>query len=221
MILGLISPKRKIQSRTANQIKCHKINGKQIKTINANSHRICSPIEEERPLVVPTVGNDKIIIKSKTCVENSQQKCCKFSSRRKPSTPSSERTVTSAQSHHQFLKNKPNDRLTHSDDEEVIPNSDRSSRVPPLTRREHNNSERKRREHLRNTFINLKDEIPKFKSAEKRPSRVVVLHEATKYVCHLKDKQRCLETTLNAEVKKREKWLKILSEELTVEMCHV
>ena len=171
--------------------------------------------------MVPTVRiirNDKHFIKTKTCVDPkvSQQKSCKFSTRRKSSTVSSERKVMLAQSHQQFLKNKATERVTHSDDEEGD-TSDKSSKVPPMRRREHNDSERRRRDFLRNAFINLKDQIPKLKSAEKRPPRIMILHEATNYVSQLNDKQRYLERTLNAEIEKREKLLKILSQEIKTE----
>lgn len=227
---SLIHPKHKVQTRSGNgnKIKCHKINGKKIKIIKANSTISCSSIPEpkqvvDRPVAVPTVRiirNDKHFIKSKTnsCIGSTSGQDspkCKFSTRRKSSTVSSERKVMLAQSH-QFLKNKPTERLSQSDDE-LDSNCEKSSKVPPMRRREHNDSERKRRDHLRNAFINLKDQIPKLKSADKRPPRIMILHEATSYVCHLNDKQRYLERTLNSEVEKREKLLKILSNEIKTE----
>ncbi|XP_054152958.1 transcriptional regulator Myc-A-like [Oppia nitens] len=247
---SLIYPKHKVQTRSGNKIRCHKINGKKIKIIKANSpissnnnnNNSCNSIvgpkdTNNRIPTVPTVRiirNDKHFIKSKTCLDSnsnncskdsSEQKNCKFSTRRKASTVSSERKVMFAQNS-QFLKSKVNDRLkeSHSDDEEEEDNdndndsnSEKTPKVGPLRRREHNDSERKRRDHLRNAFVNLKDQIPKLKSAEKRPPRIMILHEATTYVNHLNDKQRYLERTLNAEIEKRERLLKILSNEIKTE----
>jgi len=232
---SLIHPKHKVQPRSGNKIKCHKINGKKIKIIKANSTISCtsvvSPKEtSDRTLAVPTVRiirNDKHFLKSaKSCLEaksscnnSSQQKNCKFSTRRKASTVSSERKVMFAQNN-PFLKSKTSsESLSQSDDEEDLDSNmgDKSSKVPPLRRREHNDSERKRRDHLRNAFVNLKDQIPKLKTAEKRPPRIMILHEATAYVHTLNDKQKYLERTLNAEIEKREKLLKMLSNEMKTE----
>jgi hypothetical protein len=185
----------------------------------------------ERAVAVPTVRiirNDKHFVKHSKNLMSSigskdtkigQQKQCKFSTRRKASTVSSERSVMFAQNHQFLQTHQQNERLTHSDNEEDIEESpDKSTKtIPPMRRREHNDSERKRRDHLRNAFINLKDQIPKLKSADKRPPRIMILHEATAYVCHLNDKQRYLERTLNAEVEKRERLLKILSNEFKTE----
>ncbi|CAG2100220.1 unnamed protein product [Medioppia subpectinata] len=239
---SLIHPKHKVQTRSGNKIKCHKINGKKIKIIKANSPMSCNSIVNtkettDRSLAVPTVRiirNDKHFIKSaKSCLQTtsscakdtkeSQQKSCKFSTRRKASNVSSERKVMFAQNN-LFLKSKANERLSQSDEEEeeeeeeVDSNGDTlSPKVPPMRRREHNDSERKRRDHLRNSFVNLKDQIPKLKMADKRPPRIMILHEATAYVHQLNDKQRYLERTLNAEIEKRDKLLKILSNEIKTE----
>lgn len=217
-------------------MKCHKINGNKIKIIKANSLTSPKPEEPEvgKAVAVPTVRiirNEKHCMKSKSFISSlgskdaetqDTQKQCKFSTRRKASTVSSERNVMLAQNH-QFLQtnNDQNDRFTPSDDEDTNASHDKSNKqdrtVPPMRRREHNDSERKRRDHLRNAFLNLKDQIPKLKSADKRPPRIMILHEATAYVCHLNDKQRYLERTLNAEVEKRERLLKILSNEYKTE----
>lgn len=81
---------------------------------------------------------------------------------------------------------------------------------PPFRRREHNDSERKRRDHLRNSFNNLKDQIPKLKSSEKRPPRIMILHEATEYVTNLIHINTDLEDTLRAEQEKKKRLLSIL-----------
>lgn len=86
----------------------------------------------------------------------------------------------------------------------------RSKTSPPFRRREHNDSERKRRDHLRNSFNNLKDQIPKLKSAEKRPPRIMILHEATTYVTQLIDTNYSLEKTLDAELEKKKRLMNIL-----------
>lgn len=233
---SLIYPKHKVQTRVGNKVnlKCRKINGNKVKIIKANSP-MSSPVKQEqemeKSMAVPTVKimrNDKHFVKSKGFISLSsekprigQQKQCKFSTRRKVSSVSSERSVMFAQNH-QFIQNnyQQNERLSQSDDEDINDDNvdDKSTKtVPPLRRREHNDSERKRRDHLRNAFINLKDQIPKLKSAEKRPPRIMILHEATSYVCHLNDKQKYLERTLNAEVEKRERLLKILSNDFKTE----
>lgn len=100
----------------------------------------------------------------------------------------------------------------HTDPEDSSSSNDGDSKfcnlkVPPTRRREHNDSERKRRDHLRNAFLGLKDQIPKLKNADKRPPRITILHEATAYVGQLIDKQRYLNKTLEAEKVKREKLL--------------
>lgn len=81
---------------------------------------------------------------------------------------------------------------------------------PPFRRREHNDSERKRRDHLRNSFNNLKDQIPKLKSAEKRPPRIMILHEATNYVTSLINTNYNLEKTLEAELEKKKRLMSML-----------
>ncbi|KAJ6218305.1 hypothetical protein RDWZM_009462 [Blomia tropicalis] len=81
---------------------------------------------------------------------------------------------------------------------------------PPFRRREHNDSERKRRDHLRNSFNNLKDQIPKLKSAEKRPPRIMILHEATTYVNQLIETNYSLEKIQKAEKEKQNRLLAIL-----------
>lgn len=82
---------------------------------------------------------------------------------------------------------------------------------PPFRRREHNDSERKRRDHLRNSFNNLKDQVPKLKSSEKRPPRIMILHEATTYVNQLIDTNCNLENTLKEQMAKKQRLLSILN----------
>jgi Max protein len=81
----------------------------------------------------------------------------------------------------------------------------------PERRREHNDSERKRRDHLRDAFHSLRDQVPKLKENSKKPARITILHEAGSYVSHLIDKHRYLEKTKDSEVKKRDKLLKRLA----------
>jgi len=90
---------------------------------------------------------------------------------------------------------------------------------PPFRRREHNDSERKRRDHLRNSFNNLKDQIPKLKAAEKRPPRIMILHEATTYVTQLIDNNYNLEKTLDAELEKKKRLMQILKNLQQQESC--
>jgi len=80
----------------------------------------------------------------------------------------------------------------------------------PERRKEHNNSEKKRRDHLRNAFTCLKDQIPKLKDSEKKAARVTILKEATSYVTLLQDKHRYLEKTKEDELIKKENLLKRL-----------
>lgn len=89
--------------------------------------------------------------------------------------------------------------------------SDDRKREPPFRRREHNDSERKRRDHLRNSFNNLRDQIPKLKTSQKRPPRIMILHEAAGYVKQLIKKNHELEAIQNAEKAKRERLQKILA----------
>lgn len=212
---GLIYPKH-----SNYKIKCHKINGKKIKIIKANSPAIsCSSSAkkddgQQTSLVVPTVRiirNDRHLVKqAKGCMrrKDNKDKDNKFSTRRKASTVTSERKAIFGPNH--ILKSKTEEEEV--EEEGVVTCSERQSKVPPMKRREHNDSERKRRDHLRNAFVNLRDQIPKLKTSEKRPPRIMILHEATNYVLHLNDKQKYLESTLNAEMEKREKLLKSLSQ---------
>ncbi|XP_017492105.1 PREDICTED: transcriptional regulator Myc-B-like, partial [Rhagoletis zephyria] len=119
---------------------------------------------------------------------------------------------------HQFASNistliSPN---TSDSEESSISGSGSSSgddnrkNSPPFRRREHNDSERKRRDHLRNSFNNLKDQIPKLKSAEKRPPRIMILHEATNYVTSLINTNYNLEKTLEAEKEKKKRLMNLL-----------
>ena len=227
--IGLIYPKHSVPSRNGTKLKCHKIKSRKIKIIKANSPSMSScpanseQNQDQRPVVVPTVRiikNDRHLIKTpKSCIERKESaKDNKFSTRRKASTVISERKVMFGQSN-QFIKSKEDDEEEEQQqhqEEDAETCSDRLSKVPPMKRREHNDSERKRRDHLRNSFVNLKDQIPKLKSSEKRPPRIMILHEATNYVLHLNEKQKYLENTLNAEMEKREKLLKMLSQEIKV-----
>ncbi|KAH7645733.1 helix-loop-helix domain containing protein 2 [Dermatophagoides farinae] len=81
---------------------------------------------------------------------------------------------------------------------------------PPVKRREHNDSERKRRDHLRNSFNNLRDQIPKLKTSQKRPPRIMILHEATNYVQDLIHENEQLEHEHRIEIEKRNRLMEIL-----------
>lgn len=81
---------------------------------------------------------------------------------------------------------------------------------PPIKRREHNDSERKRRDHLRNSFNNLRDQIPKLKTSQKRPPRIMILHEATSYVRNLIEKNDELNEIYQKETEKRNQLMEIL-----------
>lgn len=88
----------------------------------------------------------------------------------------------------------------------------RSSKViGPEKRKDHNVSERKRRDLLRGAFHCLRDQVPKLREGDKKPARIVILHEATSYVQTLVDKQRYLEKAKEGEMKKREKLLQKLA----------
>ena len=81
----------------------------------------------------------------------------------------------------------------------------------PERRREHNDSERKRRDHLRDAFHALRDQVPSLKDSSKKPARITILHEASSYVYELIDQSRSLEKTRDTELQKREKLLKKLA----------
>ncbi|RWS31333.1 Helix-loop-helix domain containing protein 2-like protein [Leptotrombidium deliense] len=91
-----------------------------------------------------------------------------------------------------------------------MPKSSKS--MYPERRREHNDSERKRRDHLRNAFHFLRDQIPKLKEASKKPARIVILSEATSFVNSLKEKHQYLEKTKDEELRKRERLFKKLTQ---------
>nr|XP_027197898.1 putative uncharacterized protein DDB_G0285119 isoform X2 [Dermatophagoides pteronyssinus] len=84
------------------------------------------------------------------------------------------------------------------------------SSPPPVKRREHNDSERKRRDHLRNSFNNLRDQIPKLKTSQKRPPRIMILHEATNHVQDLINENEQLEHEHRMEIEKRNRLMEIL-----------
>lgn len=90
------------------------------------------------------------------------------------------------------------------------PNDPNKLEQPPVKRREHNDSERKRRDHLRNSFNNLRDQIPKLKQSQKRPPRIMILHEATTYVTNLTEENSELAETLQKEYEKRKRLLELL-----------
>lgn len=75
----------------------------------------------------------------------------------------------------------------------------------PIRRREHNDSERKRRDHLRNAFNFLRDQVPRFKSNNKKPPRIQILHEATNYIQAIIKESDELERRMNEERAKHER----------------
>lgn len=81
---------------------------------------------------------------------------------------------------------------------------------PPVKRREHNDSERKRRDHLRNSFNNLRDQVPKLRTSQKRPPRIMILHEATNYVQDLIQENEQFEREHRIEIEKRNRLMEIL-----------
>ena len=90
--------------------------------------------------------------------------------------------------------------------------SSTSTSPKPLRRREHNDSERKRRDHLRNAFNFLRDQVPRFKAMNKKPPRIQILHEATKYVQCIMRESIELERRLDEERAKHAR-LKLQSNE--------
>lgn len=63
----------------------------------------------------------------------------------------------------------------------------------PVRRREHNDSERRRRDHLRDAFNFLRDQIPKFNLSGKKPPRIQILHEARQYILNVQKESLTLE----------------------------
>lgn len=80
-----------------------------------------------------------------------------------------------------------------------------STSPKPVRRREHNDSERKRRDHLRNAFNFLRDQVPRFKAISKKPPRIQILHEATSYVRNIMKESQELERRLAEERTKHER----------------
>lgn len=80
----------------------------------------------------------------------------------------------------------------------------------PERRREHNDSEKKRRDQLRNAFLSLRDQIPKFRDQGRRPPRIHILFEASCYVKQLREKSEYLEKIKCSETAKRDKMLRRL-----------
>ena len=143
-------------------------------------------------------------------VNNNSKNNCKYSTRKKTATVIlTQRQLSMKQAQQQQQQQqqvKPNfyTKITS------ITKNDHDKSSHPVRRREHNDSERKRRDHLRNAFLDLKDQIPKLQTNDKRPARIMILHEATQYVLHLNDKHRYLDKTLNAEMERKEYLLREL-----------
>ena len=71
-------------------------------------------------------------------------------------------------------------------------------------RREHNDSEKKRRDHLRNAFHSLRDEVPKLMNdANRKPARIVILYEANSYLNELEEEAARLAKTMKTELAKK------------------
>lgn len=138
-------------------------------------------------------------------VNNNSKNNCKYSTRKKSATVIlTQRQLSMKQAQQQQVKPNFYTKITS------ITKNDHDKSSHPVRRREHNDSERKRRDHLRNAFLDLKDQIPKLQTNDKRPARIMILHEATQYVLHLNDKHRYLDKTLNAEMERKEYLLREL-----------
>lgn len=96
-----------------------------------------------------------------------------------------------------------------SDSEESL-NSSGMKTAGPFRRREHNDSERKRRDHLRNSFNVLKEQVPKLKTLEKKAPRIMILAEATAHVKELTRINEKLENEYNEKLRKKAKLEAIL-----------
>jgi len=82
----------------------------------------------------------------------------------------------------------------------------------PEKRREHNDSEKKRRDHLRNAFHTLRDQIPKLReNNNKKPPRIIILYEAVNFVNQLTEKSQYLEKVKRQELEKNERLRKKLA----------
>lgn len=95
-----------------------------------------------------------------------------------------------------------------SDSEESLNSS--GNKAGPFRRREHNDSERKRRDHLRNSFNILKEQVPKLKTLEKKAPRIMILAEATAHVKELTQVNEKLEKEYNEQLRKKAKLEAIL-----------
>lgn len=63
----------------------------------------------------------------------------------------------------------------------------------PLKRREHNDSERKRRDHLRSAFEELRFTIPKLNTNERKPARIMILAEAASYAREITENEAIIQ----------------------------
>lgn len=115
-------------------------------------------------------------------------------------------TTTSLNSPHQDIKTPLSSNSISPDTASSLSNS---TSPKPVRRREHNDSERKRRDHLRNAFNFLRDQVPRFKAINKKPPRIQILHEATLYVQRIINESKELERGLEAERAKHEKLQKL------------
>lgn len=79
-------------------------------------------------------------------------------------------------------------------------------------RREHNDSEKKRRDHLRNAFHSLRDQIPKLMDSSKKPARIVILYEAASYVNELAAQSAILEKQEEVELARKATLMKKLAQ---------
>lgn len=103
---------------------------------------------------------------------------------------------------------KVNADLTHSASHKKA----KASHCYPEKRREHNDSEKKRRDHLRNAFHTLRDQIPKLReNNNKKPPRIIILYEAVNFVNQLTEKSQYLEKVKKQELEKNERLRKKLA----------
>lgn len=99
------------------------------------------------------------------------------------------------------------DSFTHSSHKKS-----KGSHCYPEKRREHNDSEKKRRDHLRNAFHTLRDQIPKLReNNNKKPPRIIILYEAVNFVNQLTEKSQYLEKVKKQELEKNERLRKKLA----------
>jgi len=71
-------------------------------------------------------------------------------------------------------------------------------------RKEHNESERMRRDVLKNAFSNLRNRCPKLSNSAKKSSRIQILNEATNFIKQINDKHAALKYARDQEKQRNE-----------------